>query len=330
VGKISNDGKALRVLIIGSNKKWRMERSTERALKRAGHATRLFDDKRSKQLFGAGLTQRRALSVARSFKPDFVLLGKCQSLALETVNEIISAKPNAMWYHDPPSFRNIKRPDVAHVANVGRMSQTFFVSGFVEEWKKLGLPAKFLPSAADQQLGPRNPKKEWASDVAFIGTGYDRSRAAFLAKVAKRFELKTWGLGWKEWRKEINWTGRAVYGPEFATVCSSTKIVLGINPLIARGATNYTSDRTWMVIQAGGLYLGESTDGITTLLREGDHCGWYKDLEECLTRCAYYLANPATRERVRRQGQHFVSEHHTFDQRIHNLLSGEAFHNPLG
>jgi hypothetical protein len=307
-----------------------MERSTERALKRAGHTTRLFDDKRSRQLIGSRFVQRRALAVAASFKPDFVLLGKCQALALDTVGKIIAGKPNAMWYHDPPSFRNIKRPDIAHVAEVGRMSQTFFVSGFVDEWRKLGLPAKFLPSAADKDLGPRKAETNLGSDVAFIGTGYDRSRAAFLARIAKRFQLKVWGPGWEEWRKELNWTGRSVYGPAFASVCSSTKIILGINPTIARGATNYTSDRTWMVIQAGGFYLGEGTDGITSLLREGDHCAWYKDLEQCLDRCAYYLANPAARERVRRQGQHFVSEHHTFDSRIHNLLSGEEFHNPLG
>lgn len=307
-----------------------MERSTERALKRAGHSTRLFDDKRSKQLIGSSFVQRRALSIASSFKPDFVLLGKCQALTLDTVGKIISGKPNAMWYHDPPSFRNIKRPDIKHVADVGKLSQTFFVSGFVDEWRKLGLPAKFLPSAADKELGPRKPENNLGSDVTFIGTGYDRSRAAFLAKIAKRFELKVWGPGWEEWRKELRWTGRTVYGPAFASVCSSSKIVLGINPTIARGATNYTSDRTWMVIQAGGFYLGEGTDGITTLLREGDHCAWYKDLEQCLDRCTYYLGNPAARERVRRQGQHFVAEHHTFDQRIRNLLSGEEFHNPLG
>ena len=306
-----------------------MERSTERALKRAGHTTRLFDDKRHSQLFGSRFTQRRARSIARSFKPDFVLLGKCEALMLETVGEIISGKRNAVWHHEPLSSRNITKPDVAHLAAVGRMSQTFFVSGFVEDWKKLGLPARFLPSAADVELGPRKAEKLFSSDVAFIGSGYDRTRAQFLAKVAKRFELKVWGPGWQEWRKQINWTGRSVYGPEFATVCSSSKIILGINPVIARGATNYTSDRTWMVIQAGGMYLGEATDGITTLLREGDHCAWSRDLEQCLDRCAYYLAHPATRARGRRQGQHFVSEHHTFDQRIHNLLSGEEFHNPL-
>jgi spore maturation protein CgeB len=243
---------------------------------------------------------------------------------------MLAGRPSAMWYHDAPLYRYINRPDVAHLAAVGRLVDSFFVSGFVDEWKALGLKARFLPSAADKELGPTKPVKRFASDVAFIGTGYDRSRAMFLAKLAGRFDLKVWGEGWGEWRKQVNWSGRPVYGHEFAAVCSSAKIILGINPQIARGGTNYTSERTWMVIQAGGLYLGQATDGMTLLLREGDHCAWYKDLESCIERCAYYLANPATRERVRIQGQHFVDEHHTYDQRIHNLLAGEEFVNPLG
>ena len=320
----------MKVLIIGSAKRWRMERSTERALQRAGHETLLFDDKRSKRLLGLKLTQRRALALARRFKPDFVFLGKCQALALATVEEIVAGRRNATWYHDPPSYREINRPDVAHVAAVGRLSQTFFVSGFVDEWKSLGLRAKFLPSAADIELGPRHPDQGAASDVAFIGTGYDASRADFLMTVAKRYDVKVWGPGWEEWRKGLKWSGRTVYGPAFARVCSSAKILLGINPQIARGATNYTSDRTWMTLQAGGFYLGQAADGVTDLLRDGEHCAWYTDLESCLDLCAYYLAHPATRERVRGQGHQFVSKHHTFDQRIRNLLSDEEFTNPRG
>jgi hypothetical protein len=306
-----------------------MERSSERAFKRAGHETLLFDDKRSKRLLGFRVTQARALRAARRFKPDFVFLSKCQALSLSTVEEIIAGRPNAAWYHDPPSYRDIDRPDVAHVAAVGRLADTFFVSGFVDEWKALGLRAKFLPSAADIDLGPRRPDPRAASDVVFIGTGYDASRAEFLMKVAKRYDVKVWGPGWEKWRKELKWSGGPVYGPEFAEVCSSARILLGINPQIARGATNYTSDRTWMTLQAGGFYLGQATDGVTDLLRDGEHCAWYADLESCLERCAYYLDNSATRERVCRQGQKFVSEHHTFDQRIDNLLSGKEFTNPL-
>lgn len=320
----------MRVLIIGSDNRWRMEKGVERALRRAGHKTRLIDDRRARRLIGHKLTQRWALSQTRFFKPDFVFLSKCQALDLATVEQVIAGRETSMWYHDPPSYKNIKRPDIAHIAAVGRMSKTFFISGFVPEWKALGLPAKFLPSAADAELGPRKYDKRSASDVAFIGTGYDASRARFLMKIAKKFDVKVWGPGWEEWRKQLPWNGGGVYGPAFARVCSSSKILLGINPVIAKGATNYSSDRAWMVIHAGGLYLGQATHGVTSLLMEGDHCAWYTDYDSCIERIAYYLKNSATRERVRRQGQHFVSEYHTFDQRIHNLLSGEEFVNPLG
>ena len=91
----------MRVLIIGSNQRWRMEKCTERALKRDDHKTLLIDDKRAARLIGRKLTQRWALSQARRFKPDFVFLGKCHGLDVETVATILQGKPNAMWYHDP-------------------------------------------------------------------------------------------------------------------------------------------------------------------------------------------------------------------------------------
>ena len=71
-----------------------MEKCTERALERDGHKTLLIDDKRATRLIGRNLTQKWALSQARRFKPDFVFLGKCQGLDLDTVATIIDGKPN--------------------------------------------------------------------------------------------------------------------------------------------------------------------------------------------------------------------------------------------
>lgn len=306
-----------------------MERCTERALKRAGHKTLLIDDKRANRLIGRKLTQGWAQSKAKRFKPDFVFLGKCHGLEIDTVQSILDGRPNSMWYHDPQWYRSTYRPDIAHIVSVGKLTQTFFVSGFEAEWKKLGLPAKFLPSAADKDIKPVPHDKKFHSDVSFIGTGYDPARAAFLLKVAKKYDLKVWGKGWEEWRKPLHWSGRPVQGKEFAAVCSSSSISLGINPDRAKGGSTYTSDRTWMVILAGGFYLGHGTPGLTEMLREGDHCAWYTDIETCLAKIDYYLTKPQQRERIRREGQGFVRQYHTFDQRIHNLLSGEAFVNPL-
>jgi hypothetical protein len=320
----------LRVLIIGSANQWRMERGTERALRRAGHTTKLIDDRRAKRVIGSKLTQRWALAQARRFKADFVFLSKCLALSTETVATIIDGKQSALWFHDAQWFKNTYRPDIAHVIRIGKLTQTFFVSGFEREWAALGLPAKFLPSCADADIRPVTPKKTFASDVAFIGTGYDPARASFLLKVAKKHDLKVWGRGWEEWRKPLNWSGRPVEGKEFAAVCSSSKIVLGVNPArYTADSGNTTSDRTWMTILAGGFFLGHGTPELKQMLREGDHCAWYKDIESCLAKIGYYLESAAQRERIRREGQVFVRQHHTFDQRIHNLLSGEEFKNPL-
>ncbi len=306
-----------------------MESGTERALKRLGHKTLLVDDRRAKRAIGHKLTQRWVLSQARRFKPDFVILSKCLALNLDTVATIIDGKPNSMWYQDPQWYKSTYRPDIAHIVAVGKLAQTFFVSGFDAEWRALGLRAKFLPAAGDRDLKPVPPKKRYHSDVSFIGTGYDPSRAQFLLKIAKKYDIKVWGRGWEEWRKPLNWSGRPVEGNEFAAVCSSSNISLGVNPDRAKGGKAYTSDRTWMVILAGGFYLGQGTPGLTEMLREGDHCAWYTDSDSCLAQIEYYLKNSAQRERIRREGQVFVRSNHTFDQRIHNLLSGEAFVNPL-
>lgn len=306
-----------------------MEKGVERALRRKGHKTLLIDDKAANRIIGRRLTQRWGLSQTRRFKPDHVILSKCHGFDLDTVREIVDGRTNSMWYHDPQWYKSTYRPDIAHIVAVGKLSQTFFVSGFDKEWRALGLPAKFLPSAADRDIHSVPAKKKYHSDVAFIGTGYDPSRAQFLLKIAKKYDIKVWGKGWEEWRKPLHWSGRPVESKEFAAVCSSSSISLGINPDRAKGGSTYTSDRTWMVILAGGFYLGHGTPGLTEMLREGDHCAWYKDIDSCLTKIGYYLENSASRERIRREGQQFVRDHHTFDQRIHNLLSGEAFVNPL-
>jgi len=310
-----------------------MERGTERALRRAGHSTRLIDDRRVKRLVGWRLTQRWALSEAKRFKPDFVFLSKCRALAPETVARIIDGRPNAMWYHDAPWFNTPERPDIAHIISIGKLAQTFFVSGFENEWAALGLNAKFLPSCADAAITPLPPERSYASDVVFIGTGYDPARANFLLEVAKKYEVKVWGLGWEEWRKKLNWSGRVVEGKEFSAVCSSSKIVLGVNPTIytahVLASGNTASDRTWMVILGGGFYLGPGTPELKKMLRQDQHCGWYSDIDSCLELIGHYLEDSAARERIRKEGEAFVRQHHTFDARIHNLLSGEQFVSPL-
>ncbi|HEX6576673.1 MAG TPA: glycosyltransferase [Gemmatimonadaceae bacterium] len=319
----------MRILLVGSNNPWRMEAAVEKAMQRAGHETLLIDDRRTKRLIGWRMTQRWARWQAERFVPDFVFLSKCLALDPETVAGIIDGKPNAMWYHDPQWHRDLHRKDIGHIATIGKLARTFFVTGFENEWRAHGLNAEFLPAAGDAAIAPVAHDDRFASQVAFIGTGYDPDRARLLVQIAKELDVKVWGPGWEEWKDNLNWGERSVEGRDFAAVCSSSSITLGINPTRAAGGVAYTSDRTWMVMLAGGFYLAQRTPGVAAMLREGEHCGFYENAASCIEQCRKYLASPDERERIRANGEQFVRANHTYDQRIANILENKQFVNPL-
>lgn len=310
----------MRVLILGSANPWRMEAATERALRRAGHVTRILDDRKLKRTIGRPLTQRWVQLQASRFKPDFVILSKCLALDIETVAHIVRDTPSAMWYHDSAYFAETTRPDVAHILNVGRLARTFFVTGFEAEWAALGLNAKFLPAAADRDIVPVTPDPRYAADISFTGTGYDESRAELLMALSRRFRVRIWGTQWERWRDTLPWEGRPVEGREFAAVCSSSTLMLGILPAVMRQTDNAVSDRIWMTMLAGGLFLGPYSPGVAQMLQDGVHCAWYTDTESCFAQAERYLSNPALANQVRIQGEAFVRQHHTYDERIRHLL----------
>ncbi len=319
----------MRVLLIGARHPWRMERAIQRALERAGHTTLLFDDRRSARLVGHRLTQLRARRIARRFAPDFVFLSKCLRLHPHTVSEIVRGRPNAMWYHDPQWHRDLDRPDIGHIASIGRVADVFFVTGFVEEWRGHGLPAAFLPAAGAGEIRPVEPDPALGARVAFIGAGYDPTRAGFLRSLSQVHDTRVYGPGWEPWQRELRWNGGAVEGSGFAAACSSADFALGILPARANGATTYASERMWMVILAGGLYLGPYAPGVDRLLRDGEHCFWYRDLDDCIARVQALMPEPELRARVRARGEAFVREHHTYDARLPFLLERRPWVNPL-
>ena len=319
----------MRILLTGNSKTWKVSAGIERALRRAGHTTYLFDDRRIKRKIGWSLTQRYALWRTRRFKPDFILLDKCKALDVETVAQMIRGIPNSMWYHDPAWVRRRDLAWVRHIMDVGRLADSFFVTGFDDEWREQGFDAKFLPAAGDPEIRPVPADPAYGSDVAFIGTGTEADRAQFLIEVARNHQLRVWGTGWERWRKEINWTGRKAEREAFAAVCCSSAITLGINPNVAARATNWVSNRQWLTLLAGGFYLGQRTPGLDQLVQNGVHCAFYEDLDDCNVQIRRWLPLAAERSRIRQAGEAFARRYHTFDQRIDNLLRGEAFTNPL-
>lgn len=319
----------MRILILGSRRRWRIESCFARAFDRAGHRTLLLDDRQLARTIGRRAAQRWVRFRAARFRPDFVLLSKCLGLELDTVAMLVKDRPNAMWYSDAQWFTHVgTRSDIGHIASVAHQAARLWVPAFAKEWRAMGYDAQHLPFAGDRDIvsAPRDPAL--AVDVAFLGTGYDPDRASFLIGLAKHVRLRVWGLGWEKWRDRLDWAGHPVEGRAFAAVCSSAALTLGITAANARGNPFYT-DRMFITMLAGGCYLGEGGHDANRMLADAEHCIWYGSLDECIARAKRCLADAAAREEIRAAGAAFVRRHHTYDDRVPHFLSGAPYVAPL-
>ena len=64
----------MRILIIGSRRRWRIESCFASAFERAGHRALVLDDRSLSRTIGRAATQRWVRFRAASFRPDFVVL----------------------------------------------------------------------------------------------------------------------------------------------------------------------------------------------------------------------------------------------------------------
>lgn len=319
----------MKVLVIGRQKWLHTEAAFYRVLVEQGHEVALVDDRRLRQLGGAWAADQWLRARVRAFRPDRILMAKPLDVSPEVLGEVCARAPSTMWYRDiriPPD------PEI--VARASKVDVLFLTpGGQAPEYEALGVKrALYLPDTADPRIEhPAEASPELRCDVAFIGRGYDVPRSEFLCRLAERFDLRVWGQDWGPWAKPLRWNGETAYGRDFARVCASARIVLGADPSfqLEHAVRGYHSNRIFKVLACRGFLLGQHTPGVDDVLRGGEHCAWYRDEADAFAQIERYLSDGAERERIRATGHTFFLEHHTIDHRMHNLLTGEPWRNPL-
>lgn len=321
----------MRVLIIGRAKELSAEAALQRTLRRLGHTSLLLDDRRLRQRIGGRLGSEYIRARARAFRPDRIITVKPHDVTMDVLAELCARTPAVMWYRDLTV-----PPDPALLARAPFFETVFLTAGGqTAEWEAAGARrALFLPDGADPLYeAPRPAVPAWSADVGFIGrgSGYDDRRLQLLLRIAEKHNVRVWGQAWDLHAATFDWRGESAYGHDFARACASVHIILGANVLApdARPVPWYQSDRMVKVLSAGGFFLGHAAPGLREIFRDGEHCGWYDDADHAITQIDRYLGDRPARERIRKQGRSFFLEHHTFENRLHNLLTGEPWRNPL-
>jgi spore maturation protein CgeB len=194
----------------------------------------------------------------------------------------------------------------------------------VDFYRGKGLPGEHCHLAFDpvvlERLGP-TPKKD--IEVSFVGglASNHAKRIAILEAIARRFPIQLWLSNFKgiSGTSPLHACNRGeVWGSEMYDVLRRSKITLNTHIDAARGMAG--NMRLYEATGVGTFLLTDNLANLPTLFAPGIHVGAFDSVEDCLKKIEYYLREDELRERIARAGQMHTLEHHTYRQRIEELL----------
>ncbi len=313
----------MRVVVLGAAGARRTEMAIVRAARALGHPCRLVDVAGWHRRLG-GLADALVMRLAESFRPDAVVFTRqAHRLDPERVGELSTGRTGGVWYFD---YAPSPAPELLALARAaGRLFVTCRAQ--VEAYRAAGVPSVFfLPQAMDpayDRPASRVPSR-YRCDLSFVGSGQYPHRHELLRRLASVGTLQVRGPGW-EGVRDLPVTGGPVWGSRFARVVAGAAISVGAHALAGQERQSACdSNRIWKVLGCGGFYLGAWQPGSDGFARDGEHCVWYRSVEEAVTLAERYLGSPRERAVIAAAGRAHALQHHTYAHRLRLLFEGRG------
>jgi len=290
-----------------------------------------FDYRGVAARYGVSTMNRLLIQVALKFQPDLIHLGKSELISGETVKSIKEGLATFV-VHFYGDFRWEPQPwvvDIGRYADVTLFNYT--EPRIMDQYRAAGVKniGGFWDAGSDPEVFyPRNLPK--IREVVFLGNnldipheGYDERRRLLEAVLEEGFQLHVYGHGWEYLTGSA--PGRLQLHPfvteeDFAAVCSTAKITLGINGV--NDVRLYASwRRTVNTMASGAFHLTHYVPGMETLFENRRHLVWFKSVPEAVELIRYYLDHETERERIAEEGRRKVLESHTWDARIEAMIA---------
>jgi glycosyltransferase involved in cell wall biosynthesis/SAM-dependent methyltransferase len=248
---------------------------------------------------------------------DFVLVGKAPQSFLLSINPLTD-RPIVLWHHDL-SMR-LRR----WTQSVGELVDMLCVpeSRLDRRISKLRAPVlTLLPGAkVDGNRGPgRRPTVLAAPDsgpsVVFLGSSTARgSRAAVLSTLSRHFDVHVYGKGWRHHGRNAH---HAVWSTDAATVNRQAKIALSVSASFT--TPHYTSNRLFGSCGAGACVVAEAYPGMDEHYPP-EAVARFNGPDECARIIRQLLGDDARRAQMRAAAEDYTWRHHTWADRISQLL----------
>jgi hypothetical protein len=313
----------MRVVVLGAAGARRTEMAIVRAVRALGHPCRLVDVAGWHRRLG-GLADALVVRLAEGFRPEAVIFTRqAHGLERERVAELSAGRAGGVWFFD---YAPSPAPELLALARAaGRLYVT--CRSQVEAYREAGVPqVLFLPQAVDpayDRPATRVPSR-FRCDLSFVGSGQYPHRHELLRRLSGVGKLQIRGPGWEE-ASDLPVAGGPVWGAEFARVVAGAAISVGGHAVAGQERqTACDSNRIWKVLGCGGFYLGPWQPGSDEFARNGEHCAWYRDLDEAVALAERYLAAPEERARIAAAGREHALSRHTYTHRLQLLLEGRG------
>lgn len=300
-----------------------------RAYQRVASEFKAFDDRLIARNRGKDVMNELFIKTVLEFKPDFIHLGKCESLRGESIRRVKETTGTAVIHFYPDYRPKVK----SYTADIGRQADMTVLQhqdkALWDAHKKAGCKrVGFWWAGTDpERYYPHDVPKEY--DIAFManppsrGTGRDMGRFTLVNALADAglsvhiFALVNWARKGLQPHKNIH-LHPFVDQEQFALACSKGHIALGYN---ISTAYMYTSWHRWVNSMASGaFFLGRLFPGLNKVFETGKHLVWFKDIRGAVKLAQYYLAHEGKRERIAKAGRECVLKHHTWDNRVAQMM----------
>lgn len=166
-------------------------------------------------------------------------------------------------------------------------------------------------------------RMRYGASFTFVGR-MERQRALWLNEIAKEdYWLKVWGTNWQKLPSKMKLRNycmfQGVYTEDMAKVFGASDVALGF---LTHLSDEQHTARTFEIPACRGFLLTERTEEQKALFKEGEEADFFSNTEELLEKVAFYHANPAKREFIRRKGYEKVLKlDATYTRRIQEILA---------
>lgn len=285
-----------------------------RALRRLGCTVKHINPRTYARWLGDAFAQKMVRRAVDRFKPDVVFVFS-NDIFKETLEYFASKYTTAHLLDDDfpvdtPLTEKIKLCDLFFHTQKGRL----------EEYRAAGVKRPtYVPSGVDPDTHQPGRRREcFVSDVAFMGKAIYPDRLELLTALAPEVDMKVYGAGWQKSDTGITAAREGVGPKEFAEICTSAKIVLGIDKTAEKEL--YFSNRTWFALGSGGFLLTRYVDGLERVFANHVHLVWFTDPADALAQIRFYLAHDDLRQKIAKTGHEFVHRMYPNDRMAESML----------